>query len=176
MGKWAWVQFEEPWRHEDLGGRTVAACSQYGYSFMGMMQPYRTFDTAGRAGGDLRLWLQGKDSGQAVGYGALAALLTGDVTGGEFLLWDMKPPRAWLVFQVPDGVDPAEAALVVHQQWKPQAYEAFVRSSFDSHGNFVEVRKSGVWAPRRDSTVTPPAGGCAAALMLVICAIVLLLF
>ncbi|GAA1961126.1 hypothetical protein [Kitasatospora viridis] len=185
MEKWTWIQVVDPWQSQwEPGPGDYSQVFARGFD----SAHFRTFDTAGQASADLRTWLRGEGDGQLPGYEACAALLTSDVTSDEFMLWNMEPPRAWLVFRVPSGVHPAAAGAVVHKQWKPQAHDAFVRSSLVHRGGELQGYRPGVWTPGRSSAASPAqragrrpdsvggGGGCAAALVLIICAIVFLLF
>lgn len=184
MEKWTWLQVPSPWEARERGPRDFSqdfTDGSYG------AEHFRTFDTASQASSDLRTFLLGEGDGQWPNFAACAALLTSDVTGGEFMLWsDMEPPRAWLVFRVPDGAHPAAVGAAMHKQWKAQARDEFMKSSFVYRRGELQGYRPGVWtparrrpspptAPGRRSASPPTSGGCATALVLIICAIVFLL-
>lgn len=146
MEKWTWVQVPGPWEARERGPREYSQVFANGFS---RAENFKTFDTASQASADLRTFLLGEGDGQLPSFATCAALLTTDVTGGEFMLWGMEPPRAWLVFRVPDGAHPAVVGAAMHKGWKAQAHDAFMKSSFVYRRGELQGYRPGVWAPGR---------------------------
>jgi hypothetical protein len=173
MTQWSWMSIDSPWMVLDKRRNEFR---QHGNASRGM----QVFDTAREARADLQRVLDEGGAGVGDDKYRSAALLRAMGEDGELMMWNMEPPSAWIIFEMPTGVSPFGAGVSTYTEWKPHAYRVFMDSlaGLTQEQFNREHQKPGIWFPRasrrsadgsgKSSASAASSGGC----LLVVCALI----
>lgn len=173
MSRWTWIEVMQPWNLERTQeGMSLGMYRQYIHNDISAAHEFDTFDTASEAVAHMCSWMAWQTH---PAFAKSIALLRAAAPAGEFLLWDREDwPRAWMVFKIPDGAHPAEAAEMTYRRyWRPSARESYFLTpvgqdrglwSASSQGN------EGRGQPSRQGT-DAPRGNCLLMMMMMLCVV-----